>query len=195
MKYDLVTKLQKKSQGRFDALKEAVESGNLQQAGLMQALITSLGDGDPLMVDYILKSVLPLYGRAAVPWLSKAFNPGGNITDAHRLVAIRRFDTVEAKKLARLAVSASHKELSIEAIRTLKGSKKDTLLILEQTKRGSADIRRGAFSALEGVLDKRVIEEVRAAITRGVVEASSAIQFTPHPVYTGVCTSILILHC
>jgi hypothetical protein len=191
MKYDLVTKLQKKSQGRFDALKEAVESGDLQQAGLMQAVITSLGDGDPLMVDYIVKSVLPLYGRAAVPWLSQAFNPAGNITDAHRLIAIRRFDAAEAKKLARLAVSASHKDLSREAIRTLKGSKKDTLLILEQTKRRSVDIRRGAFSALEGVEDKRVIAEVSAAFTCGVVEASSAIRFTQHSVYTEVCASIL----
>lgn len=191
MKYDLVTKLQKKSQGRFNALKEAVESGDLQQAGLMEAVITSLGDGDPLMVDYILKNVLPLYGRAAVPWLSKAFNPGGNITDAHRMVAIRRFDAAEAKKLARLALSASHKDLARESIETLKGSKKDIPLILEQIKRRSADIRESAFSALEGIVDKPVISEVSTAFSRGVIEAAYAIRFTSHPVYTDVCSSIL----
>lgn len=191
MKCDLVTKLQKKSQGRFDALKGAVESGDLHQPGLMQAVITSLGDGDPLMVDYIWKRVLPHYGRAAVPWLSKAFNPEGNITDAHRLAAIRRFDAVEARKLARQALSALHKDLAREAIETLKGSKKDIPLILEQTKRRSADIRREAFSALEGIVDKRVISEVCAVLTRGVVEASNAIHCTPHPVYAEACALML----
>lgn len=191
MKYDLVTKLQKKTRDRFDALKEAVESGNLHQAGLMQEVTTSLGDGDQFLVAYILTNVLPCYGRSAVPSLSQAFNPTGNLTDARRLIAIRQFDAGEARKMARQALNATHKDLSIEAIKTLKGSKKDIPLILEQTKRRNLDIRREAFAALEGIEDKRVIVDVGSAFSRGVTEASYAIRFTPHPAYTAICAFML----
>lgn len=191
MKYDLITKLQKKSQGRFAALKAAVESGDIHQPGLMQAVVNSLGDSDQYLVTYIEKKVLPRYGRAAVPWLSKAFNPGGNITDARRLAAIRQFDAAEARKLARQALSASHKDLVTEAISALKGSKKDIRLILKQTGRRSADIRIAAFSALEGILDKRVVSEVSTAFAGGVKEAAYAVRFTPHPAYADVCSSLL----
>lgn len=125
------------------------------------------------------------------PWLSKAFNPGGNITDARRLAAIRLFDPVEARKLARQALNASHKDLATEAILTLKGSKKDIGFILEQTGRRSTDIRDAAFSALQGIMDKRVVSAVSAAFADGVKEAAMAIRCTPCAAYTAVCSSLL----
>lgn len=192
MKYDLATKLLKKSKGRHDALIKAVDDQNLNQPGLMQAVVASIADGDQMLADYVTHTVLPCYKRTAVPLLIKAFNPNGKLADARRLIAIRRFDLPGARKLARMALKAVHEELAIEAIRTLKDSKKDIALVLNQTKRRNAKIQKAAFEALRGVLDKRVVEEVANCFSREVPEVVQAIQFTPHPRYTSLCVSGLL---
>lgn len=191
MKYDLATKLLRKSKGRHDDLIKAVAEKNLNQPGLMQAVVASIADGDPMLADYVTHIVLPCYKRAAVPLLTKAFNPNGKLADARRLVAIRRFDLSGARKLARAALNSAHQDLVIEAIRTLQGSKKDIALVLNQTKRRSSKIQRAAFEALRGVLDKKVVEEVTHYFSREVIEAVQAIQFTTHPHYTAHCVSAL----
>ncbi len=191
MKYDLTTKLLKKSKGRHDDLKQAFDTGNLHQPGLMQAVAASVADGDVEMVQYVTETVLPAYGQTVVPLLVSAFDPNGKKVDARRLEAIRRIDPATALQLARTALNAKHEDLVIEVIRALKGSAADSMSIFTLSQRRNEQIQREAFMALSGVMEPTVIEAAADCFRREVPLVFLAFQFTPHPTYTALCVSTL----
>lgn len=191
MKYDLATKLLKKSKGRHDDLIKAFEAKDLHQPGLMQAVAASIADGDTVMAQYVTETVLPVYGQAVVPLLVSSFDPNGKKVDARRLEAIRRIDPSTARQLARTALNAKHEDLVIEVIRSLHGSVTDSMSISDLSKRGNVLIQREAFLALSGVTEQAVLDAVADYFRRETPWVSLAIQFTQHPSYTVLCVSAL----
>lgn len=191
MKYDLATKLLKKSKGRHDDLIKAFEAKDLHQPGLMQAVAASIADGGTVMAQYVTETVLPAYGQAVVPLLVSAFDPNGKKVDARRLEAIRRIDPSTARQLARTALNATHEDLVIEVIRSLHGSVTDSMSISELSKRGNVLIQREAFLALSGVTEQAVVDAIADYFRRETPWVSHAIQFTQHPSYTDLCVSAL----
>ncbi|MBL9133045.1 MAG: hypothetical protein JNG86_17680 [Verrucomicrobiaceae bacterium] len=191
MKYDLATKLLKKSKGRHDDLIKAFAAKDLHQPGLMQAVAASIGDGDTNLAHYVTETVLPAYGQAVVPVLVSAFDPNGKLVDARRLAAIRRIDPSTALQLARTALSASHESLVTEVIRSLQGSGIDSMSIFNLSQRRNERIQQEAFRALSGVNEQAVVDAVADSFKRGTPWVSHAIQFTPHPTYTALCVSAL----
>jgi hypothetical protein len=191
MKYDLATKLLKKSKGRHDDLKRAFEASNLHQPGLMLAVAASIADGDTAMAQYVTETVLPAYGHAVVPLLVSAFDPNGKKVDARRLEAIRRIDPSIALQTARTALNAKHEDLVIEVVRTLKGSATDSMSIFTLSQRRNERIQREAFMALSGVIEPAIVEAVAVRFRREVPLVHLAIQFTSHPTYTALCFSTL----
>jgi hypothetical protein len=157
----------------------------------MQAVAASLADGDLEMVQYVTEIVLPAYGQAVLPLLVSAFDPNGKKVDARRLEAIRRIDPATALQLARTALNAKHEDVVIEVIQSLKGSAADSISIFNLTQRRIDRIQREAYTALSGVTEQAVVEAVAQRFTEEAPLVSLAIQFTPHPTYTGLCVEAL----
>jgi hypothetical protein len=134
--------------GRMEVIKDAHERNVFKDLRLIKPVLQGLDDPYPEIADFLVKSVLPLYGTAIVPELRAKFDQKGRAGHCRRLQLMHQLDPVGTRPLVQEALEQGSKEMRVTAIECLGDSPEDLAFLLEQAKAKAKDVRAAALRAL-----------------------------------------------
>lgn len=152
--------------GRIELIRDAVERGAFNDLRLFAPALNGLDDPYPEIAQLLAESVIPLYGKAAVPELKVTLNLKGRAGHLHRLRLLHTLDPEGTRDTIRQALESGSKEIKVVAIACL-GTDGDNLnYLLEQTKAKAREVRAAALGALSkaATLPKEGLAAIRKAL-------------------------------
>jgi len=144
----LIAALTKSGGGRFEVIKTACESGNLNDLRLVGPAIYALGDSYPEMADLVAEKIFPGFGPGIVPRLRVGLDLKGKKEDARKLQVMHQLDPAGTVELCKTALEDGAVDVRVVAVACL-GKHEDCLpLVLEQANSKNKQVRAAALEAL-----------------------------------------------
>lgn len=147
--------------GRLETIRDAFERKLFADLRLMQPAVEALGASYGEVSEYVARHVVPAFGPPIIPLLLEGFDPKGGKSHARRVTALCQIDPERGRAFCREILENATKEVKLAVFAGLTGSLEDLEAILDLTRERSADIRRSAIRALQGIDHPKVRDFVR----------------------------------
>ena len=160
----LLEALNSTGSGRLELVKDAHERGAFRDLRLIKPALNGLDDPYPEIADFLAEKVLPMYGKAILPELRRAYDPKGTKGHPRRLRLMHTIDPAGTRDLVKQALEGGSKEVKITAISLLGAEPEDLAFLIEQTGSKLQDIRGAAYEALAAIDDPAAVAALEKAI-------------------------------
>jgi hypothetical protein len=161
----LLEALSSTGSGRLELVKEAHEHGAFRDLRLVMPALKGLDDPYAEIADFLAEKVLPMYGRAILPELSRTYDSKGTKSHPRRLKLMHALDPSGTREFVQQALEGGSKEVRVAAIACLGSEPEDLQYLIEQAGAKAQDVREAAYRALS-TIDK---PEAVAVLEKGLV--------------------------
>ncbi|MCM3698773.1 HEAT repeat domain-containing protein [Paenibacillus macerans] len=134
--------------GRHEIIVEAFREGLFQDLRLLPFAIEALNDPYVEIADFAMTDILPCYGSAIVPYLTRSFEPAGGKLEARKLTVIASNGGEQALPVIYEAAISGSDEVRTTAIRLLAGHAEYEQALLDFSRDKKKSIREAAYQAL-----------------------------------------------
>ena len=144
----VIAALSSTGSGRVEIIRDAIANGMFRDIRLITPAVRAIDDPYPDIADMMVEQVLPKYGRAILPELRARLDIKGRGGHAQRLRLMHTIDPSGTRELLLHALNDGSKEMKVAAISCLTPEGADLVLLAEQAKAKSREVRAAACSAL-----------------------------------------------
>jgi hypothetical protein len=161
----LLEALSSTGSGRLELVKEAHERGAFRDLRLVKPALEGLDDPYPDVADFLAEKVLPVYGKAILPELRRAYDPKGTRGHPRRLKLMHALDPACTRDLVKQALEGGSKDVKVAAISCLGAEPEDLQFLTEQSSAKAQEVRAAAYEALSNINDPAAVTVLEKAIT------------------------------
>ncbi|OCA85694.1 hypothetical protein A8F94_12525 [Bacillus sp. FJAT-27225] len=140
--------LESKGPGRMEIVKEAYETGKMNDLRVVLPLISGLDDSHTLLADYIMDEILPSLGKQIVPLLNDSFNPQGKAGDSRRIRAIHTILGKDGLPFYLEVLESGSLVIKETILGFLADYDECEPVLIDYTKAKKLDLRRAAYTSL-----------------------------------------------
>ena len=150
--------------GRIELVKDAFERGAFRDLRLVKAALAGLDDPYSEIAEFLMKNVLPTYGKSILQELRNSYDPKGTKGHPRRLKLLHNADPAGARELVMQALDVGSKEVRVAAIGCLR-AKEDLSFLIEQASAKAQDVREAAYQSLSTIDEPEAVALFAKAIS------------------------------
>ena len=170
----LLEALSSTGSGRLELVKEAHERGAFRDLRLVKPALDGLDDPYADVADFLAEKVLPMYGKAILPELRRAYDPKGTRGHPRRLKLMHALDPAGTRELVKQALEGGSKDVKVAAISCLGAEPEDLQFLIEQSSAKAQEVRAAAYEALSNINDPTAVAVLEKAISGKDMELALA---------------------
>ncbi|HEY1381661.1 MAG TPA: HEAT repeat domain-containing protein, partial [Gemmataceae bacterium] len=160
--------------GRLELIRDAHQRRAFRDLRLVMPALGGVDDPYPEIADFLVETVLPMYGRAILPQLRAAYDPKGGRGHARRLKLMHQLDPAGSRDLVTQALEDGSKEVRVAAVECLGGAPEDLSYLIEQVSAKAKEVRAAAYRALAAMDDPAAADVLKAAIAGKDIDLAAA---------------------
>jgi hypothetical protein len=160
----LLEALSSTGSGRLELVKEAHERGAFRDLRLVKPALDGLDDPYADVADFLAEKVLPMYGKAILPELRRAYDPKGTRGHPRRLKLMHALDPAGTRELVKQALEDGSKDVKVAAISCLGAELEDLQFLIEQSSAKAQEVRAAAYEALSNINDPAAVAVLEKAL-------------------------------
>jgi hypothetical protein len=170
----LLEALSSTGSGRLELVKDAHERGAFRDLRLIKPALNGLDDPYADVADFLAEKVLPMYGKAILPELQRAYDPKGTKGHPRRLKLMHAIDPAGTRELVKQALESGSKEVKVIAISCLGAEPEDLQFLTEQASAKTQEVRGAAYEALSAIDSPAAVAVLEKAISGKDMELALA---------------------